>query len=297
MNTKLRVALILAILASLLLPSVVSAAEIAPPIKKSLEGDPSRTGYAWLDAPSDAMDAAVELAAATSPGAPFGGPVPAAGRWYLLNGAFDDDWNSSTPMFWKVHAGDADSYGSFEYVNNDATGAVVDRGFAFTIINNEVTSFHNAYLYQEITLPQGDYWIDLHSSIYGHDSLGSMSYAYMTYYALVPKAVAMVDGAFTPGAISEDTWRELWLRSYACAEETKGFRWSPGACIYQKRAETVSVAGGEYVFVLRAELKWPDWQAFAHYVFDDVQIIKATPLADNWNDCDGTFCVEGWLRR
>ena len=119
----------------------------------------------------------------------------------------------------------------------------------------------------------------------------------MTYYALVPKSMVMGSAGFDPSAIGEDAWRELWMRSYVCSEKIKGGIFWPNACLYQKRAETVSVAGGEYVFVLRAELKWPDWRAAATYVFDDIQIIAADPSLAAWNECDGTFCKEGFFIR
>jgi len=295
MSKKLFLGLVLGVVASLLLSTVASAGPIPPYVKKSLVEDPNRAGVAWI-APSDAAKAA---AATIVPG----GPLPLAGIWYLRNGAFDDDQAEVlSPAGWTVYAGDADEYGTFGY--KPRTSAVAwDWGFAFTIINNEVKKNHNAYLYQEIALPAGDFWVDLHSSIYAYDSWTNAvpestrgSYSYMTYYAIVPKSQVMTGSSFDPSAITDADWKELWRRSYVCSETTKGLWW-PGACLYQERAETVSFSGGDYVFVLRAELKWPDWRAFAKYVFDDIQLVAADPAMAVYNVCDGVFCEEGFIWR
>jgi hypothetical protein len=294
----------LAVSASLLMTSVAFAGELPPPVQKSLLADPSRKDTAWMAPPEAAVEAGADLAAQTEAGAAFGGPVPAGGYWYLMNGAFDDNWDGNAPLFWKVHPGDADSYGSFEFDNRDSGGMTVDRGFAFTIINNEVKSDHNAYVYQEISLPTGQYWVEAHSSIYAADSVTAVdpshvqdAYSYMTYYALVPKAMVMGTAGFDPAAIDAASWKELWMRPETCSEAIKGGVFWPNACLYQKRAETVSVSGGEYVFVLRAELKFNDWRAHATYAFDDIQIIAADPSKAEWNACEDTFCKDGWLWR
>jgi len=209
----------LAVSASLLMTSVAFADELPPPVQKSLLADPSRKDTAWMEPPAAAVQAGADLAAQTEAGTAFGGPVPAGGYWYLMNGAFDDDWENTTPSFWKVHAGDADSYGSFSFDNRDNSGMTVDRGFAFTIINNEVKSDHNAYLYQEISLPTGEYWVEAHSSIYAADSVTAAdpghvqdAYSYMTYYALVPKSMVMGSAGFDPAAVDASSWKELWMR-------------------------------------------------------------------------------------
>jgi hypothetical protein len=231
-------------------------------------------------------------------------PAPVTAKWFLLNGAFDGQWDGDVPQFWKVYAGDADAYGKLDLLGLDATGGVVDQAFAFQIIDNEVTGDHNAYLYQEMVLSAGDYWVTAHSTIYAVDSTtdsssGGGAYNFMTYYALVPTRNVVRAGAFTPDAVSDDDWKELWPHPTVCREDITGSRIVEGLaqCDYIKRAETVTVAGGTYFFILRAELKWPDWRAFAYYVFDDMQVISATPLQDNWNECASTFCLEGVIRR
>ena len=231
-------------------------------------------------------------------------PAPMTVKWFLKNGAFDDRWDGDVPSFWEVYADDADAYGSLDFVNPDATGEVADQAFVFHIDNDEVKGDHNAYLYQEIKLPSGDYCMTAHSTIYAMDSKpGALStgsdYLYMTYYALVPSEDALSDGVLMPDAVSEDDWRELWPYPSVCREDIKAGRFVGGSayCDYVKRAETVSVTEGDYVFILRAELKWPDWRAFAYYIFDDMQIIAATPFADNWNECVTSFCLEGLLKR
>jgi len=203
MFKKFNLIVVLAVFASLLITSVAAAGELPPPVQKSLLVDPSRTDTAWMEPPAAAVEAGADLAAQTEAGAAFGGPVPAGGYWYLMNGAFDDNWDGNAPLFWKVYPGDADSYGSFDFDNRDNGGLTVDRGFAFTIINNEVKSDHNAYLYQEISLPTGAYWVEAHSSIYAADSMTAANptsvqgaYSYMTYYALVPKSMVMGTAAF-----------------------------------------------------------------------------------------------------
>ena len=138
-------------------------------------------------------------------------------------------------------------------------------------------------------MPEGYYWVDVHSSIYG--SVKRWAYAYMTYYAIVPKDTVMSGGTFNGDAVPEENWRELWPFSDACIENA----WE---CPYLQRAETVYAAGGDYVFILRAELKWPGFGAYAEYVFDDVQVIKADPdFPIEKNACDMVFCLEGFLYR
>jgi len=308
MTKKLGITLLVATVASLLVITVAFALALAPPVEKALVEDPSREDTAWMQPPEAAMEAAAELADQTTVNAPFGGPVPAAGHWYLLNGAFDDDWDGNTPLFWNVYAGDADEYGMFHYENFDASGNPVDWGFYFAIDNNEVKADNNAYLYQEISLPAGDYWVDVHSTIYGVDTwnlvapeaYSSRTYNYYTYYALVPKAETMTGGAFDPSSIDGGYWKEMWPWSEVCNEQLKGWG-GPGYgvnwCNYVQRAETVSVAGGEYVFVLRAEMKWPDWRAFGVYIFDDMQIIAADPTQAATNVCEDDFCNEGVIIR
>lgn len=231
---------------------------------------------------------------------------PATGKWYLQNGAFDEAWDGDVPQSWQVYPGSADAYGALDFLHSATAGEVNDNAFVFLIVNDEVKGDRNAYLYQEITLPRGDYWINVHSTIYGTDTgsrkLGGDAqneYMYMAYYALVPAADVMYDGAFTPAAVNADDWKELWPWSTVCSERVQGWESAGGAeqCDYVKRAETRSVAGGTYVFVLRAELKWPDWRAFAFYIFDDLQIISATPSIDNWNACVTSFCLEGLIDR
>lgn len=236
--------------------------------------------------------------------APESDLAPVAVKWYLQNGAFDDQWDGDVPLFWKLYAGDADAYGPLDFLSPDAAGEVFDKAFVLQIINDEVKGDRNAYLYQEVRLPAGDYWVTVHSTIYAMDSSPSAytsqgGYTYMTYYALVPKADAMSDSSFTPDTVSADHWKELWPYPAVCREDIRGWKiiGRSGYCDYIKRAETVTVAGGEYVFILRAELKWPDWRAVAYYIFDDLQIISATPFKDNWNACATSFCLEGLLKR
>jgi hypothetical protein len=239
--------------------------------------------------------------------APLGDQPLATGKWYLRNGAFDEAWDRNVPQSWQAYPGDADAYGPLDFLGSGAASDLLDNAFVFHIVNNKVRGDQNAYLYQEITLPRGDYWINVHSTIYGTGtgirSWGGEgipdAYTYMAYYALVPKENVTRDGVFTPHMVGADDWKELWPWSTVCSEKVRGWEASgrPGECDYVKRAETVSVTGGEYVFILRAELKWPDWRAFAYYIFDDLQIISATPFQDNWNACVTSFCLEGLVRR
>jgi len=244
------------------------------------------------------------------PNAPTIETAPAAGsvsKWYLQNGAFDDGWDGDTPHLWQVYLGNADAYGALDFLSPDGSAEIVDNAFVFQIVNDEIQADRNAYLYQKIPLSQGDYWLNVHSTIYGNgtgyrDGSGSdasLAYNYMAYYALVPQDTAMKDGSFAPGQVPAKAWKELWPWSNVCSDELKGWgvgdKWSD--CDYVKRAETVSVAGGDYVFILRARLQWPDWRAFAFYIFDDIQIIDATPYADNWNACVTSYCLEGLVDR
>jgi hypothetical protein len=227
-------------------------------------------------------------------------------RSYLRNGAFDEQWEGNVPQFWTVYPGDADDYGPLSFLSSDAAHEMQDEAFVLQINNDEVESDRNAYVYQELTLPAGDYWINVHLAIYGTGSGVPRSsgddtpdaYTYMAYYALVPRSEVMQDGSFTPAMVSAEDWKELWPWATVCSEEVKGWRTGkPGECDYVMRAEAVSVVGGEHVFILRAELKWPDWRAFANYVFDDTQIIPATPNQVNWSPCVTSFCLEGLLQR
>lgn len=233
--------------------------------------------------------------------------APTTARWYLRNGAFDEQWDGDVPQFWQIYPGDADAYGPLDFLNPDASDEVTDNAFVFKIVNDEVKSDRNAYLYQGLTLPPGDYWLNVHLSIYGagsgerRSSNGDIpgAYTYMAYYALVPYADVMLDGSFAPDLVGDDDWKELWPWSTVCSEKVKGWDTTGqiGECDYVKRAETRSVTGGKNVFILRAELKWPDWRAFAYYVFDDIQIILATPLEDNLSDCVTSYCLEGLIKR
>ncbi len=242
------------------------------------------------------------------PNVPASEPVSSstAGKWYLRNGAFDGLWEGDMPQAWQVYRGDADAYGSLDFLSPDGSGPVIDNAFVFQIVNNEVKGNRNAYLYQEITLPSGDYWLSVSSTVYGYgtgirDTAGdqALAYNYMTYYALVPRTSAMTDGSFTPAQVPAQAWKELWPWSNVCSEQLKGWgvndKWSD--CDYVKRAETVSVTGGDYVFILRAQLKWPDWRAYAYYIFDDIQVIDATPRANNWSACVTSYCLEGLVKR
>lgn len=212
------------------------------------------------------------------------GPPATATKGYLQNGAFDEAWSGDVPRAWQVYPGDADAFGSLEFLSTANSLPVGDNAFVFQIVNDEVKGNRNAYLYQEITLPHGDYWVNVHSTIYGagtgiRDALNStLAYNYMAYYAIVPKAEVLDKGTFLPVMVATDAWKELWTWLNVCNEELRG--WDVGHkwrdCDYVTRAETVSVAGGEYVFILRAQLKWPDWRAFAYYIFDDIQVIDAT---------------------
>jgi hypothetical protein len=161
MTKRLSVISILVLL-TLLVPTMTALAEeIAPPIWKGLAADPERADRAWMD-PPDAVREAAEVME-------LGGPVPLNSLWYLRNGAFDDDGMSfDVPMYWDGVAGDYTSYGSFHYENYDAIGDPADWGFAFKIDGTSGSSAdRNAYLYQEVTMPAGYYWVDIHSSIYG----------------------------------------------------------------------------------------------------------------------------------
>jgi len=233
-------------------------------------------------------------------------PAVTSSKWYLDNGAFDDLWDGDVPRSWQVYRGDVDAYGSLNFLNPAGSGPVVDNAFVFQIINDEVKGNRNAYLYQDITLPSGDYWLSVNSTMYGHgtgirDTAGdhALAFNYMAYYALVPQANVLRDGVFDPTTLDASVWKELWPWSNVCSDRLKGWgisnKWND--CDYVKRAETVSVAGGDYVFILRAQLKWPDWRAFAYYIFDDIQIIDATPQANNWNACVTSFCLEGLVKR
>jgi len=225
---------------------------------------------------------------------------PATVQWYLRNGAFDEPWDGDVPLSWKVYPGNADAYGSFDFQSPDASGEVTDHAFFFQIINDEIKADRNAYLYQELTLSPGDYWLNVHTVIFGastgfyrsSSTVSSDAYTYMAYYALVPQADAMRDGSFAPDLVSDDAWKELWPYSTICSEKAMT------ECDYPSRAETVSIAtGGTHVFILRAHIKWPDWRAFAYYVFDDLQLIPATPLKDNSSACVTSFCLEGLIRQ
>ncbi len=225
---------------------------------------------------------------------------PATIQWYLRNGAFDEQWDGDVPLSWKVYPGNADAYGAFDFQSPDASGEVTDHAFFFQIINDEIKSDRNAYLYQKLALSPGDYWLNVHTVILGASSgfyrsssaVSSDAYTYMAYYALVPQADVMPGGSFAPELVSGDAWKELWPYSTICSEKAMT------ECDYQSRAETVSIAaGGTHVFILRAHIKWPDWRASAFFVFDDLQIIPATPLEDNSSACVTSFCLEGLIRQ
>jgi hypothetical protein len=233
-------------------------------------------------------------------------PAAVAARWYLSNGAFDESWDGDVPRSWQVYPGNADAFGALDFLDPSSGDELSDNAFVFHIVNDEVEADRNAYLYQTLALPRGDYWINVHSTIYGtgtgvRRSGGDVpdAYTYMAYYALVPQDEALREGVLAPAEIDPGAWRELWPWSTVCSEKVRGWEATdrPSECDYVKRAETVSVAGGAYVFVLRAELKWPDWRAFAYYIFDDLQVISATPLEDNWNACVTSFCLEGLIER
>ncbi len=261
----------------LLITSTTALAGPMPPAEKEVAGDPE-------------------------------GRAPVTAHWFLQNGAFDEPWDGDVPASWQVYPGDADAYGALNFLNPDATVQLNDNAFVFQIINNEIKGNQNAYLYQEMMLPRGDYWIELHSTIYGlgtgffrsTDPGVPNAYSYMAYYALVPEADVMRAGAFTPSLVRDDDWKELWPWSSVCSEAVKGWGVTDrmSDCDYVKRAETVSVsASGEYVFILRAELKWPDWRAFAFYIFDDIQVIAARSQEEIWNECADSYCLEGLIDR
>ncbi len=207
----------------------------------------------------------------------------------LLNGAFDEQWDGDVPLHWQVYRGDADDYGAYPIPISDATNKVANYAFFFQIENNEHKSEHNAYLYQELTLPPDEYSLKAERTvIYGananFDESGSAvtvdTYTYMAYYALVPQADVMLGGSFMPELVSDGDWRELWEKSTVCSDKAKS------VCDAFGRAETVTADAkdGKYVFILRAQIKWDYWRASAQYVFDDLHIILASSLPkDNGN--------------
>jgi hypothetical protein len=211
----------------------------------------------WMD-PTEAVRELGKIAEQEG----VGGPVPIAGTWYLRNGAFDQGWSNGTPTAWMVNSGAASLYGQLPMgTYNNVTW---DSAFQF-----QFNQGGNAYLYQNIYLPGGNYWIDLHSTVFAADTApGTWDYGYMMYYAIVPD-----DGSFSVSDVGVGDWRELWPYEEACDDELTQTGSSYG-CSYVQRAETRTFAEGKYVFVARAQQKWPgnSW-----FIFDDFQIIDANP--------------------
>ncbi len=274
MNKKLLVACSLALVTALLLTTAAFAYPTGPFGKESEDAPP----------PKDAARKAEQLKEQTSADTPYSGPIPAGGIWYLLNGSFDDDWDGNTPLQWTVEQGDASSFGQGPWRNRSSDAYFF---FEITLIENRP---RNAYLFQEIELNPGQYWVEARSTMYGTDPDAG---GYMTYYALVPSHMAMKNGVFDPEGIDSGDWKELWDNAKVCDWALEG--WSKtdaelNTCDWLKRAETVTVEGGAYLFILRASLGLSSHKAQGLYIFDDVQIIDADEAKASQNGCENTFC-------
>jgi hypothetical protein len=199
------------------------------------------------------------------------------GGEYVRNGAFDD-WAESDgmPIGWKQYvynpAGEI-HWAKMDYADPRASAAG-NPNYALGLFVHSTGTEAPGYgiTYSPLAVSQaGDYWVVVHATAWGQydDAVRHNSEA---WYAIYPTD--------DPTAVPESAWRELYPDSHVC-ENHSGF------CNNLARKEVVHIEPGSYIF-LRGEMKFPDWQAWTVFGWDDIAIwdLEGTTLhtPDSWVD-------------
>jgi hypothetical protein len=184
----------------------------------------------------------------------------------ITNGAFDEPWGAEGPAGWTLNAhaeGGLVHFAQMEYGSGN---------YALGLFVRSTTKTAPGYgtAYQQLDLPAaGYYWITVHATAWGvYDSWCDSAYNSVAWYAIVDD----------PESVPADAWRELYPDQTVCRNDYE-------ICNHLGRYETVWAEPGQYL-VLRGEMKFPVWQDWTVFGWDDISMEgPLTPdatLEDGW---------------
>jgi len=101
----------------------------------------------------------------------------------------------------------------------------------------------------------GYYWVTVHITAWGTKRT---PYNSVAWYATSP------DREWQD--LPDSAWRELYPDELVCANDAE-------RCAYLSRQETVYLEPKSYLF-LKGEMKYPVWQAWTVWVWDDVSVVE-----------------------
>jgi hypothetical protein len=222
----------------------------------------------------------------------------AGGDWLIKNGDFSN-WTSGFPDDWTVWD-EGDKAGYEEAHLAQMTMGADNYGMGIFVRNNNYGGSYYAGAYQPLEVESGYYWLTIHATMFGHWT----TFDYLGY--------TFVDGdqwgnAIAWYGISEytdvnmvDDWRELFITDgfigfgYPSALPCQN-EWE--ACVTFGRYETVHVDSGDYLHLMAGH-KWPAWQQWTVFAFDDIYMTQANDdyRADGWFDDGALFWDESAAR-
>lgn len=185
----------------------------------------------------------------------------------IRNGDFSA-WTDGVPDNWTVWADQATNWENAHVAmtNLALTDDGENYGLSFFIRNTGGSGSFYAGAYQALDgVGDGYYWVNTHVTSWGVNLAG---YNTLAWYG--------IGTSEDPSSVSQ--WRSLDPFTTPCHND-----W--GVCEYMGRYETVHISEGSY-FHLLAGHKFPVYEAWTVFLFDDISIVPA----------DGNYVTDGyWL--
>ncbi|MBN2002176.1 MAG: hypothetical protein JXA21_02365 [Anaerolineae bacterium] len=178
------------------------------------------------------------------------------GSKYLANGDFHA-WDDDAPAGWTLYRaerGGHDVHWS-RVVWGNASGAA---DYALSLLVRDSHRYYGgAYGAACVGLDvpkEGDYWVTLHTTAWGSESI---PYNSVAWYAITRY--------YRPWYIEESDWRELYAEPLSC-------RNSAGQCGFTARRELVHIVPGD-TLCLQAGMKFREYNAWTVWVWDDITVV------------------------
>jgi hypothetical protein len=201
--------------------------------------------------------------------------VDAGGPWLIENGDFSSWESDGSPTGWT--AWDSGAVAGYEEAHlAKMTMGPENYGMGIFVRNNGGGgSGYFGGAYQQLNVDDGYYWVNVHASMFGFYRFFEACNIFFVDADAVANAVAWyaVSDYSDPDMIDASDWRELFPVSFLapgwvpCPNEFE-------VCWTMGRYETVHVTNGQY-FHLMAGHKFPTWQQWTVFSFDDIYMTPA----------------------
>lgn len=187
----------------------------------------------------------------------------------IRNGDFSA-WTDGTPDNWTVWSQDVDGWETPHLAMTDLALTPDGDNYGMSLFVRNIGGSGAYYVgaYQALDgVSDGYYWVNTHATSWGENLVA--------YNAVAWYGIGTSDD---PSSVTE--WRTLDPYTTPCHNN-----W--GSCEYIGRYETVHIPDGAY-FHLMAGHKFPVYNAWTVFLFDDISIVPA-----DGNDVDDGFWLDG----